>query len=172
MADTHVTITGNLTDDPDLRFTPNGHPVANFRLAVTARVKDGDSWKDGETSFFRINLWWQLAEHVAESLTKGDRAVVIGRLKSRSWETPEGDKRSVVEVEADEVAPSLRWAIAKPERAANGRKGKGGEFNDEPPSSPEQQGGRGGGHRPGLAHHEPLRRSSDAPLTLPDPAHA
>ena len=87
MADTHVTITGNLTDDPDLRFTPNGHPVANFRLAVTARVKDGDSWKDGETSFFRINVWRQLAEHVTESLSKGDRAVVIGRLKSRSWPT-------------------------------------------------------------------------------------
>ena len=106
MADTHVTITGNLTDDPELSYTPNGNLVANFRLAVTARVKDGDSWRDGETRFFRVNVWRQLAEHVAESLSKGDRAVVIGRLKSRSWETPEGDKRSVVEVEADEVAPS------------------------------------------------------------------
>jgi single-strand DNA-binding protein len=133
MADTHVTITGNLTDDPDLRFTPNGNPVANFRLAVTARIKDGDSWRDGDTSFFRVNVWRQLAEHVAESLSKGDRAVVIGRLKSRSWETPEGDKRSVVEVEADEVAPSLRWVVAKPERAASGGKGKGGEFNDDAP---------------------------------------
>jgi len=131
MADTHVTLTGNLTDDPELRFTPNGHAVATFRLAVTARVKEGDSWRDGDTSYFRINVWRQLAEHVAESLTKGDRAVVIGRLKSRSWETPEGDKRSVVEVEADEVAPSLRWTVAKPERAANG-KGKG-EFNDDAP---------------------------------------
>jgi single-strand DNA-binding protein len=106
--------------------------VANFRLAVTPRVKDGEGWRDGETSFFRVNVWRQLAEHVSESLTKGDRAVVTGRLKSRSWETPEGDKRSVVEVEADEVAPSLRWATAKPERAANGGKGKG-EFNDDPP---------------------------------------
>ena len=132
MADTHVTITGNLTDDPELNHTPNGNLVANFRLAVTARVRDGDGWRDGETSFFRVNVWRQLAEHVAESLSKGDRAVVIGRLKSRSWETPEGDKRSVVEVEADEVAPSLRWAIAKPERAANGGKGKG-EFNDDAP---------------------------------------
>jgi single-strand DNA-binding protein len=132
MADTHVTITGNLTDDPELKFTPNGHAVANFRLAVTARIKDGDSWRDGETSFFRINVWRQLAEHVAESLTKGDRAVVIGRLKSRSWETPEGDKRSVVEVEADEVAPSLRWATAKPQRAANGKTKSSGEFNDDP----------------------------------------
>ena len=132
MADTHVTLTGNLTDDPDLRYTPNGNPVATFRLAVTARIKDGDTWKDGETSFFRVNVWRQLAEHVTESLTKGDRAVVIGRLKSRSWETPEGDKRSVVEVEADEVAPSLRWATAKPERATNGSKAKG-EFNDDAP---------------------------------------
>ena len=130
MADTHVTITGNLTDDPELKHTPNGNLVANFRLAVTARVRYGDSWRDGETSFFRVNVWRQLAEHVADSLSKGDRAVVIGRLRSRSWETPEGERRSVVEVEADEVAPSLRWAIAKPERAANG-KGKG-EFNDEP----------------------------------------
>jgi single-strand DNA-binding protein len=132
MADTHVTLSGNLTDDPDLRFTPNGTAVANFRLAVTARIKDGDNWRDGDTSYFRINVWRQLAEHAADSLTKGDRAVVIGRLKSRSWETPEGDQRSVVEVEADEIAPSLRWATAKPERATNG-KGKGGEFNDEPP---------------------------------------
>jgi single-strand DNA-binding protein len=133
MADTHVTLTGNLTDNPELKFTPNGHAVANFRLAVTARVKDGEGWRDGDTSFFRINVWRQLAEHVAESLAKGDRAVVIGRLKSRSWETPEGDKRSVVEVEADEVAPSLRWAIAKPERAATNGKGSGGEFNDDAP---------------------------------------
>jgi single-strand DNA-binding protein len=132
MADTHVTLSGNLTDDPDLRFTPNGTAVANFRLAVTARIKDGDNWRDGDTSYFRINVWRQLAEHAADSLTKGDRAVVIGRLKSRSWETPEGDKRSVVEVEADEVAPSLRWATAKPERATNG-KGKGGELVDDAP---------------------------------------
>jgi single-strand DNA-binding protein len=132
MADTHVTITGNLTDDPDLRYTPNGNAVANFRLAVTARIKDGDSWRDGDTSYFRINAWRQLAEHVTKSLSKGDRAVVIGRLRSRSWETPEGDKRSVVEVEADEVAPSLRWATAKPERATNGNT-KAGEFNDDAP---------------------------------------
>jgi single-strand DNA-binding protein len=132
MADTHVTITGNLTDDPELKFTPNGVPVANFRIAVTARVRDGETWRDGDTSFFRINCWRDLASHTADSLSKGDRAVVIGRLKSRSWETPEGDKRSVVEVEADEVAPSLRWAIAKPERTTNG-KGRGGQFNDDAP---------------------------------------
>ena len=136
MPDTHVTIVGNLTDDPEVTFTPNGAAVCNFRLAVTARVKDGDSWRDGDTSFYRITAWRQLAEHVAESLTKGDRAVVIGRLKSRSWETPEGDKRSVVEVEADEVAPSLRWAIAKPQRAARNGEAKpsgSGDFNDDAP---------------------------------------
>jgi len=114
---------------------PTGHAVTSFRLAVTARVKDGDTWKDGDTSYFRINAWRQLGEHVADSLGKGDRAVVIGRLKSRAWETPEGERRSVVEVEADEVAPSLRWAIAKPERTCgNGGKATGkGEFNDCPP---------------------------------------
>jgi single-strand DNA-binding protein len=113
--------------------------VANFRLAVTARVKDGEGWRDGDTSFFRVNVWRQLAEHVSESLSKGDRAVVIGRLKSRNWETPEGDKRSVVEVEADEVAPSLRWAVAKPQRAARNGEAKpsgSGEFNDDARSEP------------------------------------
>jgi single-strand DNA-binding protein len=103
MADRHVTITGNLTDDPDLRFTPNGNPVANFRLAMTARIKDGEGWRDGDTSYFRINAWRQLAEHVAESLAKGDRAVVIGRLNSRSWETPEGT--------------SARWSRSRPTRS-------------------------------------------------------
>jgi len=137
MADTHVTITGNLTDDPDLRFTPNGNPVANFRLAVTARIKDGDTWKDGETSFFRINVWRQLAEHVAESLSKGDRAVVIGRLKARSWETPEGDKRSVVEVEADEVAP--RCAGPSPSPSALPTAKARAASSTTPRSSPCQQ---------------------------------
>jgi single-strand DNA-binding protein len=135
MADIHVTITGNLTDDPELKFTPNGAAVANFRVAVTARVRDGETWRDGDTSYFRVNCWRQLAEHVTDSLSKGDRAVILGRLRSRSWETPEGDRRSVVEVEADEVAPSLRWATAKPERAAkNGDAKKAGQFDDEAPS--------------------------------------
>ena len=137
MADTHVTITGNLTDDPELKFIGNGNAVASFRVAVTARVRDGDTWRDGDTSYFRVTAWRQLAEHVCDSLAKGDRAVVIGRLRSRSWETPEGDKRTVVEVEADEVAPSLRWATARPERTSgNGAKAKGkgeGEFTDEAP---------------------------------------
>jgi single-strand DNA-binding protein len=131
--DTPITVIGNLTDDPELRFTPQGAALVKFRVASTPRVFDRakNEYRDGNPLFLTCTAWRDLAEHVAESLSKGDRAVVIGRLKSRSWETPEGDKRSVVEVEADEVAPSLRWATAKPERAANGGKGKG-EFNDEP----------------------------------------
>ncbi len=135
MADTTTIITGNLTDAPELRYTPTGAAVASFRVAVTARVRDGEGWKDGDTSYFRVNVWRQLAEHAVESLAKGDRVIVVGRLKARSWETPEGDKRSVVEVEADELGPSLKWATAKPERASNGTaKAKAsGQFNDDPP---------------------------------------
>jgi len=132
MPDTHVVITGNLTDTPEVTFTPNGAAVCNFRLAVTPRVKDGEGWKDGETSFFRITAWRQLAEHVGDSLGKGDRVIVLGQLRARSWETPEGERRSVVEVTAEEVGPSLKWATAKPERTkANGT--KAGKFNDDPP---------------------------------------
>jgi single-strand DNA-binding protein len=132
MPDTHVAITGNLTDDPEVTFTPGGAAVCNFRLAVTPRVREGDTWKDGETSFFRITAWRQLAEHVGDSLSKGDRVIVLGQLKARSWETPEGERRSVVEVTAEEVGPSLKWATAKPERTkANGP--KAGQFNDDPP---------------------------------------
>jgi single-strand DNA-binding protein len=116
VSDNSVTLVGTLTDGPELRFTPNGIAVASVRLAVTPRIREGDSWKDGETSFFRVNVWRDLAEHVAGSLSKGDRAVVVGRLRTRSWETPEGDKRSVVEVEADELGPSLKFATAKPQR--------------------------------------------------------
>jgi single-strand DNA-binding protein len=136
MPDTHVSITGNLTEDPELRYTPNGAPVANLRVAVTPRVKDGDGWKDGETSFFQVTAWRSLAENLAESLTKGARVMVYGRLQQRSWETPEGERRSVVEVQAEEVGPSLRWATAKPERTsakATTGASKGGQFNDEPP---------------------------------------
>jgi single-strand DNA-binding protein len=141
-SDNTVTLIGNLTDDPDLRFTPNGAAVANFRLAVTPRIRQGESWTNGETSFFRINCWRGLAENVTESLGKGTRAVVIGRLRMRSWESDGGDKRTVVEVEveADEVAPSLKFATAKPQRGnregeplVKAGAGKGGQFNDEPP---------------------------------------
>jgi single-strand DNA-binding protein len=100
--------------------------VANFRIAVTPRFRDGNDWKDGETSFFRVNVWRQMAENVAESMTKGSRAVVVGRLRQRSWETPEGEKRSATEVEADEVAPSLKFATAKVERSSRGGGGGGG----------------------------------------------
>lgn len=125
-----IVIVGNLTDDPELRYTPNGAAVANFSVAVSRRVKDNDTgeWRDAETSFFRVSAWRNLAENVAESLTRGSRAVVVGRLKQRSWETPEGDKRSVVEIEADEVAPSLRWATARVEKT--GRSGGKSDWND------------------------------------------
>ena len=109
MSDNQVTLTGNLTDDPELRFTPNGVAVANFRLAVDQRVWDTDGWKDGESSYFRVNVWRDQAEHVSRSLHKGARCVVVGRLKSRSWETPEGQRRSAVEVDAEEVGMSMRF---------------------------------------------------------------
>ena len=127
MPETFVSLVGNLTDDPEVRFTPQGTTVGSFRLAVTPRVKDGEGWKDGDTSFFRINVWRELAEHAADSLSKGDRALVLGRLRSRSWEDKEtGERRSVVEVEAEEVGPSLKWATAKPERAnGNAKAGNG-----------------------------------------------
>ena len=133
MPDTHVAITGNLTDNPEVTFTPGGAAVCNFRLAVTPRIKQGDTWTDGETSFFRITAWRQLAEHVGDSLSKGDRVIVVGQLKARSWETPEGERRSVVEVTAEEVGPSLKWATAKPERTKANGTAKAGGFNDDPP---------------------------------------
>jgi single-strand DNA-binding protein len=132
MPDTHVTITGNLTDNPEVTFTPGGAAVCNFRLAVTPRIREGDNWKDGETSFFRITAWRQLAEHIGDSLGKGDRVIVLGQLRARSWETPEGERRTVVEVTAEEVGPSLKWATAKPERTGKANGGKAG-FNDNPP---------------------------------------
>jgi single-strand DNA-binding protein len=123
-----VVIVGNLVDDPELRYTPNGAAVANFRIAVNRRYQDpSGQWKDGETSYFRANAWRTLAENVAESLTKGSRVVVVGRLRSRSWETTEGETRSTVEIEADEVAPSLRWATAKVEKQA---RSAGGDWSE------------------------------------------
>ncbi len=132
MSDNQVTLTGNLTDDPELRFTPNGVAVCNFRLAVDQRVWDTDGWKDGEPSYFRVSVWRDQAEYVSRSLRKGTRAVVVGRLKSRSWETPEGQRRSAVEVDAEEIGMSLRFApvgpsaeaaTAKPAPAKNGGNG-------------------------------------------------
>jgi len=126
-SENQVTIVGNLTDDPELRYTPNGAAVAKFRVAVNRRFKDeSGQWKDGETSYFSVNAWRSLAENCAETLTRGTRVVVSGRLQMRSWETQEGDKRTVVEIEADEVGPSLRWATAKVER--QGRSGGSGDW--------------------------------------------
>jgi single-strand DNA-binding protein len=134
MPDTTTTIVGNLTENPELRFTQGGAPVANFTVAVTPRIKDGDGWKDGETSFLRVTAWRQLAEHAADSLSKGDRVLVYGTLRQRSWETPEGERRSTVEVQAEELGPSLRWATAKPERTGRKATAKAaGHLNDEPP---------------------------------------
>ena len=117
-----VTLVGNLTDDPELRFTANGAAVANFRIAVSRRVRDAETneWRDADTSFFRVNVWRQLAENVAESLSRGMRVVVTGTLRMRSWETQEGEKRSVVEIEAEDVGPSLKFATAKVEKTSRG----------------------------------------------------
>ena len=121
VSDNQVTLSGNLTDDPELRFTPNGVAVANFRLAVDQRVWDTGGWKDGESSYFRVSVWRDQAEHVSRSLHKGARCVVVGRLRSRSWETPEGQRRSAVEVDAEEVGMSLRFAPAPPPRRRSPR---------------------------------------------------
>lgn len=127
MSENTVTLVGNLTDDPELRFTAQGAAVANFRIAVSKRIRDPQTneWKDGDTSFFRVNVWRQLAENVAESLTRGTRVIVTGTLKMRQWETQEGEKRSVVEIEATEVGPSLKWATAKVERTSRQAQGGG-----------------------------------------------
>ena len=120
--DTQITLVGNLVDDPELRFTPSGAAVAKFRVASTPRYLDKQSgeWKDGEGLFLTVNCWRQLAENVAESLTRGARVIVQGRLRQRSYETKEGDKRTVYEVEAEEVGPSLRLATAKVNKTSRG----------------------------------------------------
>jgi single-strand DNA-binding protein len=143
-ADNHTTIVGNLVEDPEVRFTNTGIAVTNLRVAVTQRVQQDGQWRDGETNFFKVNIWRGQAENLAESLTKGDRVMVTGRLRLRSWETPEGEKRSVTEIEADEVGASLKWATAKVEQTSqrdNGERSsgrerqaeRGGDFNDAPP---------------------------------------
>ena len=128
--ETTITVIGNLTSDPELRFTPSGSAVANFTIASTPRTFDRQSneWKDGETLFLRASVWREAAENVAESLTKGMRVIVSGRLKSRSYETKEGEKRTVIELEVDEIGPSLRYANAKVNRTqrSGGQGGQGG----------------------------------------------
>ena len=142
--ETTITVTGNLVDDPELRFTPSGVPVARFRIASTPRYRDNATgeWKDGDTLFLTCQVWRQAAENVAESLTRGMRVIVSGRLRQRSYETKEGEKRTVYEVEVDEVGPSLRNASAKVNRSA--RSGSGSGFGGGQSGS-GGQGGYGGG---------------------------
>ena len=125
--DTIITVVGNLTADPELRFTPSGAAVASFTIACTPRTFDRNSneWKDGEALFLRCSIWRQAAENVAESLQRGMRVVAQGRLKQRSYETREGEKRTVIELEVDEIGPSLRYATAKVTRASRGEGGGG-----------------------------------------------
>ena len=141
-----VTLVGNITDDPELRFTPSGLPVANFTVAVNRRVPKDGGWEDKLEGFFRCSCWRDMAENVAESLQKGARVMVVGRLQQRSWEDQEGNKRSAVEVQVDEVGPSLRWATARPERSQRSGGGYGGGGSQPgqssgPASSPPAQGG-------------------------------
>jgi single-strand DNA-binding protein len=146
--ETVITVVGNLVDDPELRFTPSGAAVANFRIASTPRTFDRQSneWKDGEALFLSCSVWRQAAENVAESLQKGMRVVVQGRLKQRSYETREGEKRTVVELDVEEVGPSLKYATAKVARVQ--RSGGGGGYGsqggggDDPWASSPAQGGQ------------------------------
>ena len=155
--DTVITVIGNLTGDPELRFTPSGAAVANFTVASTPRQFDRQSneWKDGETLFMRCSVWRDAAENVAESLQRGTRVIVSGRLKSRSYETKEGEKRTVVEMDVDEVGPSLRYATAKVNKT---QRGGGGGFSgggqggyagqqDDPWATGAGAGAQGGGQQ-------------------------
>jgi len=141
--DTIITVVGNLTDDPELRFTPSGAAVAKFRVASTPRIMDRQTneWKDGEPLFLSCTVWRQAAENVAESLQRGARVVVTGRLKQRSYETREGEKRTVIELEVDEIGPSLRYATAKVQKMSRSSGGGGGGFG----SGGGQSRGGGGG---------------------------
>lgn len=140
--ETQITVIGNLTGDPELRFTPNGAAVANFTVASTPRTYDRQSgeWRDGESMFLNCSVWRQYAENVAESLHKGTRVIVHGRLKSRSFETREGEKRTVFEIDVDEIGPALRYATAQVTRTSGGGSGggQGGWQNN--------QGGNSGGN--------------------------
>ncbi|ASX98996.1 ssDNA binding protein [Arthrobacter phage RosiePosie] len=137
--ETVLTVIGNLTNDIELKFTPSGSAVANWTVASTPRTFDrqSNSWKDGETLFLRCSIWREAAENAAESLTKGMRVIMQGRLKSRSYETREGEKRTVIELEVDEIGPSLRYANAKVNRTQRSNNGGGGNG--------ASQGGQGGG---------------------------
>ena len=147
--ETVITVVGNLTSDPELRYTQNGLAVANFTIASTPRNFDraSNDWKDGEALFLRASVWREFAEHVAGSLTKGSRVIATGRLKQRSYETKEGEKRTSIELEVDEIGPSLRYATAQVTRAASSRDSSGGA----PP-------GRRPGHRGAVGGIRPRRR--------------
>ncbi|MDO8143781.1 MULTISPECIES: single-stranded DNA-binding protein [Isoptericola] len=144
--ETVITVVGNLTADPELRFTPSGAAVANFTIASTPRTFDRQSneWKDGEALFLRCSIWREAAENVAESLTKGMRVIAQGRLQQRSFETREGEKRTVVELQVDEIGPSLRWASAKVARAQRSGGGGGGFGGGYGGNAGGQPGGGGG----------------------------
>jgi single-strand DNA-binding protein len=150
--ETTVTVVGNLTADPELRFTPSGAAVASFTIASTPRTFDRTSneWKDGDALFLRCSIWRQAAENVAESLQRGMRVVAQGRLKQRSFETREGEKRTVVEMDVDEVGPSLRYATAKVNRTQRGSS-SGGGFGSSGGSDSGGSGGSGGSGNSGGA---------------------
>lgn len=138
MSASTITVTGNLTSDPELRYTPSGAPVASFSVAVNERYRDqSGEWKDGNTSFFRANCWRDLAEHVAESLSKGDRVIVHGVMKQRQYEAKDGTKRDAWEIQADSIGPDLRYATAKVSRVRR----------DQAPVPEDPWVGRNGGPR-------------------------
>jgi single-strand DNA-binding protein len=147
--DTTITVIGNLTDDPELRFTPSGAAVAKFRVASTPRFMDKQSneWKDGEPLFLACTVWRQAAENVAESLQRGARVIVSGRLKQRTYETREGEKRTVIELEVDEIGPSLRYATAKVQKMSRSGGGGGGFGGSDAGGGGGFGGGGGGGGR-------------------------
>ena len=168
--DTQITIAGNLVDDPELRFTPAGQPVARFRVASTPRFLDKgtNEWKDGDSLFLTCNVWRQAAENVAESLQRGMRVIVSGRLRQRSYETKEGEKRTVYEVEVDDVGPSLRNASAKVNRVARSGSGDGG-YGGGGQRGSGGSGGRssgGSGVQGGAGQGGRLRRRGRRPVGL------
>ena len=138
--ETVITVVGNLTADPELRYTQNGLPVANFTIASTPRTFDrqANEWKDGEALFLRASVWREFAEHVAGSLTKGSRVIATGRLKQRSYQDREGNNRTAIELEVDEIGPSLRYATAQVTRAASSG-GSGGGFGGGQQARPQVQ---------------------------------
>jgi single-strand DNA-binding protein len=165
--DTQITIAGNLVDDPELRFTPAGQPVARFRVASTPRFRDNSTgeWKDGDSLFLTCNVWRQAAENVAESLTRGTRVIVSGRLRQRSYETKEGEKRTVYEVEVDDVGPSLRNASAKVNKVARNSSGSGPAGpGGSGARSPGGQGQAGGGDSDPWASDGPGAHSDEPPF--------